>query len=99
MNIDVIEKQLALISKKVPEGRHTVIVVDGAAWHQNHLTDKFDNLSIIKLPPYSPELNPIEQFGNGCAKMNSPIDVSRAMTILLMSAVELGIALYRMSLE
>jgi len=38
-----------------------VIVVDGAAWHQSHLTDKFANLSIIKLPPYSPELNPIEQ--------------------------------------
>jgi hypothetical protein len=61
MNMDVMEKHLALISKKVPEGRHAVIVVDGAAWHQYHLTDKFDNLSIIKLPPYSPELNPIEQ--------------------------------------
>lgn len=61
MNMDVMEKHLALISKKVPEGRHGVIVVDGAAWHQYHLTDKFDNLSIIKLPPYSPELNSIEQ--------------------------------------
>ncbi len=45
----------------MPKGRHAVIVVDGAAWHQAHLTEKFDNLSIIKLPPYSPELNPIEQ--------------------------------------
>jgi len=61
MNMDVMEKHLALISNKVPEGRHAVIVVDGAAWHQCHLTDKFENLSIIKLPPYSPELNPIEQ--------------------------------------
>jgi len=61
MNMDVMEKHLALISKKVPEGRHAVIVVDGAAWHQAYLADKFDNLSIIKLPPYSPELNPIEQ--------------------------------------
>jgi hypothetical protein len=31
--------------------------------------------------------------------MNSPIDVSRAMTILLMNAVELGIVLYLMPLE
>jgi len=38
-----------------------VIVVDGGAWYQVHLTEKFDNLSIIKLPPYSPELNIIEQ--------------------------------------
>nr|WP_088568936.1 MULTISPECIES: IS630 family transposase [Colwellia] len=61
MNMDVMEKHLALISKRIPEGRHGVIVVDGAAWHQAYLADKFDNLSIIKLPPYSPELNPIEQ--------------------------------------
>ena len=61
MNMDVMEKHLSLISQKVPKGRHAVIVVDGAAGHQTHLTEKFDNLSIIKLPPYSPELNPIEQ--------------------------------------
>ena len=61
MNMYVMEKHLSLISQKVPKGRHAVIVVDGAAWHQAHLTEKFDNLSIIKLPPYSPELNPIEQ--------------------------------------
>ena len=59
--MDVMEKHLALILNKVPEGRHAVIVVDGAAWHQCHLADKFKSLSIIKLPPYSPELNPIEQ--------------------------------------
>ena len=61
MNMDVMEKHLSLISKKAPKGRHAIIVVDGAAWHQAHLAEKFDNLSIIKLPPYSPELNPIEQ--------------------------------------
>ena len=61
MNMDVMEKHLALISNKVPEGRHAVIVVDGAAWHQCHLTDRSENLSIIQLPLYSPELNPIEQ--------------------------------------
>ena len=33
MNMDVMEKHLSLISKKVPKGRHAVIVVDGAAWH------------------------------------------------------------------
>jgi len=33
MNMDVMEKHLALISKKIPEGRHAVIVVDGVDWH------------------------------------------------------------------
>jgi hypothetical protein len=33
----------------------------GATWHQHYLAEEFTNLSIIKLPPYSPELNSIEQ--------------------------------------
>jgi transposase len=61
MNMDVMRKHLSLISKRTLLGRHAVIVVDGAAWHQEHLADEIENITIIKLPPYSPELNPIEQ--------------------------------------
>jgi transposase len=32
-----------------------------AGWHQTSLVEGLENVSIIKLPPYSPELNPIEQ--------------------------------------
>ncbi|SFC52161.1 DDE superfamily endonuclease [Pseudoalteromonas denitrificans DSM 6059] len=39
-----------------------MIIVDGAAWYQEYLENEFKNISIIKLPPYSPELNPIEQL-------------------------------------
>jgi transposase len=35
--------------------------MDGAGWHQQHIVEEFDNVTIIKLPPYSPELNPVEQ--------------------------------------
>lgn len=35
--------------------------MDQASWHQSHLADDFDNVSILHIPPYSPELNPIEQ--------------------------------------
>ncbi|WP_368735851.1 transposase [Photobacterium phosphoreum] len=34
---------------------------DGSGWHTDDIANPFNNLSIIKLPPYSPELNPIEQ--------------------------------------
>jgi len=61
MNMEVMEQHFALISQKTKDRRHAVIIVDGAAWHQPYLTDKFSHLTIIKLPPYSPELNPIEQ--------------------------------------
>ena len=32
-----------------------------AGWHQASLVEGIRNVSILKLPPYSPELNPIEQ--------------------------------------
>ena len=35
--------------------------MDGAGWHTDDIAQEIENLSIIKLPPYSPELNPIEQ--------------------------------------
>lgn len=54
-------EHLRLISKATASGRHAVVIMDGASWHQQYLADEFDNLSIIKLPPYSPELNPVEQ--------------------------------------
>jgi len=54
MNMDVMRKHLSLISKRTLSKRHAVIIVDGAAWHQEHLADEFENVTIIKLPPYSP---------------------------------------------
>lgn len=47
------------IAKQIPENRHAVLVVDGASWHQE--TMGVDKVSLLKLPAYSPELNPVEQ--------------------------------------
>jgi hypothetical protein len=49
------------ISKATPSGRHSVVIMDGAGWYTESVVEEFDNLSIIKLSDYSPELNPIEQ--------------------------------------
>ncbi|GIU12131.1 hypothetical protein TUM4641_30920 [Shewanella morhuae] len=54
-------QHLKLISAATTFGRHALIIMDGAGWHQQALADDFDNLTVLKLPPYSPELNPIEQ--------------------------------------
>ncbi|HCE2839692.1 TPA: transposase [Vibrio parahaemolyticus] len=35
--------------------------MDGAGWHTDDISEQFHNVSIVKLPPYSPELNSIEQ--------------------------------------
>jgi transposase len=59
--MNMMREHLSLISKRTQSGHLAVIIVNGAAWHQSYLADEFDNLSIIKLPLYSPKLNPIEQ--------------------------------------
>ena len=60
-NMEAMSAHLALISKATPSGKHSLVIMDGANWHQSYLADKYDNLTIMHLPPYSPELNPIEQ--------------------------------------
>lgn len=60
-NMEAMEIHLEQISKRVPESRHAVVILDGASWHTTKKIKKFDNLSLLRLPPYSPELNPIEQ--------------------------------------
>lgn len=55
------QKHLQQISDAMPGDRYALMVMDGASWHSNKLIGRFDNLSIMHLPPYSPELNSIEQ--------------------------------------
>ena len=54
---------LAEISRHVSAGSHAVVVLDGAGWHQTGgKLEVPENLSLLKLPPYSPELNPVENI-------------------------------------
>ena len=61
VNKDIMKVHLEQISKATPIDRHAVIIMDGAGWHSDDIGSGFNNITIIKLPPYSPELNPIEQ--------------------------------------
>jgi hypothetical protein len=52
---------LAEISAAVTLGAHAVLIVDGAGWHQTGGSLRVpDNITLLHLPPYSPELNPVE---------------------------------------
>jgi transposase len=37
-----------------------VMVMDGAGWHRSHALKTLENMYLLQLPPYAPELNPIE---------------------------------------
>lgn len=51
---------LAEISREVTPGAHAVVVLDGAGWHGARDLTVPDNLTLLSLPPRSPELNPVE---------------------------------------
>ncbi len=51
---------LAEISKHVAQGAHAILVADGAGYHVAADLKIPDNVTLMRLPPYSPELNPME---------------------------------------
>lgn len=52
--------QLDEIAAQVAPGAHAVVVLDRAGWHTTAKLKAPDNLTLIPLPPRSPELNPAE---------------------------------------
>jgi transposase len=67
VSTEAMNAHLAEISRNVAVGAHAVLILDGAGWHgagwhgANALVIP-DNLSLLTLPPYSPELNPVENI-------------------------------------
>ena len=55
MNLHLVE-----IAKTVAQGAHALLLIDGAGWHVAKALKVPDNISLLKLPPYAPELNPME---------------------------------------
>jgi len=51
---------LTEIGRSVAPGAHAVLVLDGAGWHGGKDLRLPDNISLLTLPPYAPELNPVE---------------------------------------
>ena len=38
------------------------MILDGASWHNSHGLMVPGNITLLALPPYSPELNPVERI-------------------------------------
>ena len=60
-NAKAMNLHLQEISSQVEDGAHAVVVLDGAGWHKTGGRLRLpSNISLLHLPPYSPELNPQE---------------------------------------
>ena len=62
VNTEMMQIHLDAISEQVGPKRHVVLVLDNAGWHGSSRLELPDNISLLPLPPYSPELNPIERL-------------------------------------
>jgi hypothetical protein len=60
VNSEAMSLHLQEISRHVAPGAHAVLVLDGAGWHSAAALAIPDNLTLLPLPPKSPELNPVE---------------------------------------
>lgn len=61
VNSEAMGEHLAEISTQVAPGSHAVAVCDGAGWHQPATRLAVpESVSLLRLPSYAPELNPIE---------------------------------------
>lgn len=49
------------VASRHPNDR-IILVLDGAGWHRSHTLKLPHNLRLLMLPPYSPELNPVENL-------------------------------------
>ena len=46
---------------EIKEGKHVALIIDNAGWHNSNELIMPNNITLIPLPPYSPELNAMEQ--------------------------------------
>ena len=61
-NTEAMNEHLKEISTQVAAGSHAILVCDGAGWHQRGRKLLVpDNITLLSLPAYSPELNPMEK--------------------------------------
>lgn len=68
-NTKAMSAHLAEISRHVSPGAHAILVLDGAGWHSSKDLVVPPNITLLTLPPYSPELNPVENIWQ-CLRQN-----------------------------
>jgi len=62
LNTEVVNLFLEQFARELPAGVHAVLIWDGAGFHTGSDVVVPSNVSLIQLPPYSPELNPVENL-------------------------------------
>ena len=59
-NTEAMQYHIDEIARIVHPGAHAMLLLDGAAWHTADALKWPRNITPLLLPPYAPELNPVE---------------------------------------
>ena len=60
MGADIFEAYLKALSNHRPN-EYKIVVIDNAGFHSTKNINVPDDIHLLRIPPYSPELNPCEQ--------------------------------------
>ena len=61
-NTQAMQWHLDEIASQVAPGAHAVLILDQAGWHTTNKLAIPENITLLPLPPKSPELNPVENI-------------------------------------
>ena len=77
-NTDCMNIFLEELSNTFPRDK-IVLACDGAAWHKSKTLKIPENIELIFIPPYTPEMNPIEQIWKEIRKIGFKNEVFQTL--------------------
>lgn len=77
-NTDCMNLFLEELSKTFPRDK-VILACDGAAWHKSSSLKIPENIELIFIPPYIPEMNPIEQIWKEIRKIGFKNEVFQTL--------------------
>lgn len=86
------------LSKQYPDDV-ILMCCDGAAWHKSKSMQIPDNIKLFSIPPYTPEMNPIEQIWKEIRKTGFQNEVFPSLDKVLTVFVILFVPCLRMLLK
>lgn len=62
VNTGTMNAFLKILDEERKADEHFVLIMDQAGWHRSRTLELPDGITVLLLPPYSPELNPVENL-------------------------------------
>jgi transposase len=62
VNTGTMNAFLEILGRERKGDEHFVLIMDQAGWHKSRGLELPDGITVLLLPPYSPELNPVENL-------------------------------------